>query len=159
MKEDLDYWKKRCELAEDFIEEHPCDPDITDEQTEAYNNWCEFKKLPIPKKMEVTEEQNNFIGDVSISLFDNLNNSIKKYVELFEKKHEIELDFWVANFVGTIGCFSNEYYIDFETIRLDLEKDVPKDVFFNWYDLTLDLGMRNEPIINYYSYLKGVRLN
>jgi len=48
MKEDLDYWKRRCELAENFIEEHPCDPDITNEQTEAYNKWCEFKKLPIP---------------------------------------------------------------------------------------------------------------
>ena len=111
------------------------------------------------KAMNKQHKGNDFIGGVSISLFDNLNNSIKKYVELFEKKHEIELEFWVADLVGTIGCFSNEYYVDFETIRLDLEKDVPKNVFFNWHDLTLELGMNDEAVVNYYSYLKGVRLN
>jgi len=42
------YWKKRCELAEAYIEESPCDPDIYKEQLDAWNNWCEFKKLPIP---------------------------------------------------------------------------------------------------------------
>jgi hypothetical protein len=44
----VDYWKKRCELAEAYIEESPCDPDIYKEQLDAWNNWCEFKKLPIP---------------------------------------------------------------------------------------------------------------
>ena len=44
----VEYWKKRCELAETYIEESPCDPDIYKEQLDAYNNWCEFKKLPIP---------------------------------------------------------------------------------------------------------------
>lgn len=48
MKEDLEYWKRRCELAEKFIREHPCDPDITDKQTENYNRWSEFKKILVP---------------------------------------------------------------------------------------------------------------
>lgn len=91
------------------------------------------------------------------SLFESLNSSIQNCVNIFCSKHELELDFWVADLVGTVGCFSNEYYIDFETIRLDLEKDIPKDVFFTWFDLTLDLEMKDEPIVNYYSYLKGVR--
>lgn len=39
----MKYWKKRCELAEVFIYESPCDPDITNEQIEAYNNWKNFK--------------------------------------------------------------------------------------------------------------------
>jgi hypothetical protein len=33
------YWKQRCLAAEDFIEKSPCDPDITDAQTEAYEKW------------------------------------------------------------------------------------------------------------------------
>jgi len=45
---ELEYWKQRCELAEKYIEETPCDPDIYEEQIVAYNNWTEFKKLPIP---------------------------------------------------------------------------------------------------------------
>ena len=44
----VEYWKKRCELAEAYIEESPCDPDIYKKQLDAWNNWCEFKKLPIP---------------------------------------------------------------------------------------------------------------
>ena len=36
---DLAYWKERCLLAEDYISKSPCDPDITPEQLEAYNEW------------------------------------------------------------------------------------------------------------------------
>jgi hypothetical protein len=38
-----EYWKKRCELAEDFIEESPDDPDVTKKQWEAYQKWIAFK--------------------------------------------------------------------------------------------------------------------
>jgi len=36
------YWKHRCEAAELFISESPCDPDITEKQIKAYTHW---KKL------------------------------------------------------------------------------------------------------------------
>ena len=39
------YWKTRCLLAEKYIEESPCDPDIYDEQLKAYSVWMDFKKL------------------------------------------------------------------------------------------------------------------
>lgn len=37
-----DYWKQRCLLAEKFIEESPCDPDITHAQMDAYKAYNEF---------------------------------------------------------------------------------------------------------------------
>lgn len=40
-----DYWYNRCYQSEKFIEESPCDPDITKEQIEAHKNWQESKKL------------------------------------------------------------------------------------------------------------------
>ena len=46
--EQLEYWKKRCELAEMYINESPCDPDITVSQLAAYNAWNHFKNLTIP---------------------------------------------------------------------------------------------------------------
>ena len=79
---------------------------------------------------------------------------VSKYVEAFEKKHSMEFDFWVADLVGTVSCFQNEYYISFEDIRLDLDNDINKDMFFEWYDLSLELAMANKPVINYYNYLK-----
>lgn len=37
------YWKKRCELAENYIELSPCDYDVHEEQYAAYNKWLNFK--------------------------------------------------------------------------------------------------------------------
>ena len=48
----LEYWKKRCELAEMYIEECPCDPDITLSQLAAYSAWNHFKSIEKPKKEE-----------------------------------------------------------------------------------------------------------
>lgn len=33
------YWEKLCHAAERYIEESPCDPDITSEQIKAYIEW------------------------------------------------------------------------------------------------------------------------
>lgn len=44
--ETKEYWKKRCELAEEYIEKSPCDPDITAQQYEAFIAWEEFKNIP-----------------------------------------------------------------------------------------------------------------
>lgn len=44
MENTLEYWKKRCELAEKFIAESPGDPDVTNKQFDAYWEWQEFIK-------------------------------------------------------------------------------------------------------------------
>lgn len=44
LKHSADYYKKRCELAEKYISESPCDPDITKLQFEAWNEYQEFIK-------------------------------------------------------------------------------------------------------------------
>jgi len=38
----FNYWKQRCLLAERYLEESPCDPDITIEQHKAWNAYIEF---------------------------------------------------------------------------------------------------------------------
>ena len=38
------YWKNRCLLAEVYIKESPCDPDITTKQLDAYIEWNEAVK-------------------------------------------------------------------------------------------------------------------
>ena len=41
---DADYWSERCKHAENIWEKSPCDPDITDEQIEAHNEYHNFIK-------------------------------------------------------------------------------------------------------------------
>ena len=41
----LEYWKKRCELAEIYIKESACEPDETMQQLAAYSAWNHFKDI------------------------------------------------------------------------------------------------------------------
>lgn len=40
------YWKERCRIAEEYIHECPCDPDITESQKKAYLKWKQATKTP-----------------------------------------------------------------------------------------------------------------
>lgn len=61
-----EYWKKRCELAENFIEESPDDPDVTNSQADAYWEWKLFIKesenIIIPDRLHEPDE----VGEVEI---------------------------------------------------------------------------------------------
>lgn len=89
--------------------------------------------------------------------FDNI---CQLYVEAFMRKHEFFdedngeyfIHYWVADNVGTM-LYINDYIIDFNDIRYDIDNDVSKDKFFEWYDYILE----NEVKINYKSYLSGFR--
>lgn len=94
--------------------------------------------------------------EISKKTVEQLDAAIHAYVELFEKKHDLIFGGWVADETGTIGLFS-DYFIDFRDIRLDLEKDADKDLFFEWYDLSLQQAIDKHPITNYSSYLMGAR--
>lgn len=39
-----DYWKTRCKLIEQVEENNPCDPDINQEQIDAWNKYHNFIK-------------------------------------------------------------------------------------------------------------------
>lgn len=42
--DELSYWKSICLAAEKYIEESPCDPDITTDQIIAYDAWLKIVK-------------------------------------------------------------------------------------------------------------------
>lgn len=92
-----------------------------------------------------------------------------RYIKAFEQKHDYYFDYWVADQVGTIACFG-DYFIDFEQIRYDIDNDVPRGKFIEFYDAQLDWAMirnevetlidqlkeyRNKPYPNYHHWLKG----
>jgi len=43
--ESVTYWKFRCESAEAYIEESPCDPYIHPKKLNAYKKWQAIKNL------------------------------------------------------------------------------------------------------------------
>ncbi len=80
------------------------------------------------------------------------------YVEEFIKKHELTTDDdWVGNEVGGIVTIG-DCFINFDDIRLDIDKNAPKHCFFKWYYETLDYINEKgttEGCVNYKSYLMG----
>ena len=83
------------------------------------------------------------------------------YVEAFMRKHGFFDDRtgeyadcgWVAGEVGGI-LYLADYFINFDDMRRDIDEEVPKDKYFEYYDYCLE----NEKSINYKSYLMGGRV-
>ena len=82
----------------------------------------------------------------------NLDKAIQDYVDRFCDKYDFQFFGWISNDTGTIGLF-NDYYFDFEVVRLDLENDIPKRLLIEWYDLTIELHYAGKNTINYKSFL------
>jgi len=47
-----------------------------------------------------------------------------------------------------------DYYINITDIRFDLDNEVPKDLFFQWYDQSVEAAMKSESTINYKNFVK-----
>jgi hypothetical protein len=84
-------------------------------------------------------------------------NACNAYLFAFCQKHEFEYDenAWVANRPGEVACVA-DYFVDMQTIVDDIDLDAPEDVFFEWYDYTLELGsMGVQGLPNFRSWVKG----
>lgn len=82
-----------------------------------------------------------------------LDGLIMEYVALFEKKHEMQFDFWVGDDVGDVGMFG-DFYVDFRTIRFDIENDIEESLFIRWYDESLLNHENGKTVLNYETYVK-----
>lgn len=93
--------------------------------------------------------------DISISeIKERLDNCIDLYTDLFCQKQEVYAEGWIGDIKGGINCFSDAF-LSFDDIRIDLELDAPKGMIFDWFWENFD---NQEKAINYYSYVKGLRI-
>lgn len=81
------------------------------------------------------------------------------YIAEFLKKHDLwdeeENAPYPHEWIGEPGgmLYVVDCYIGFNDIRMDIDIDIDKDVFFEYYHYTVD----NEKAISYSSYLRGAR--
>lgn len=84
---------------------------------------------------------------------------VRKYCEVFAEKHELgEEPFdWVAEDIGGVINFGDNYYFNFDDIRTDIDRDAPIDEIFSWYNHCMRLHTISEdiPTPNYRSWLSG----
>lgn len=73
-----------------------------------------------------------------------------EYIEKFVKKHQYEFSGWVADDIGGIAVFIEQYFFNFEHIRYDIDNDAPVEMIFHWQDDSLLI----EKPLNFKTYLK-----
>lgn len=78
---------------------------------------------------------------------------VNKYMELFCEKHELvyDKDLWI-DFAEIIDI--GDMFINFSDIRTDIDKNVKKGVFTEWYWANMESESK---FISYNSWLKGFR--
>jgi hypothetical protein len=80
-----------------------------------------------------------------------------KYVKAFVKKQGFEFTDWIGD--NQIAVFIEQYFINFDDLRFDLDKNCPKGLIFEWCDDVVHNHFHapEKPVINYQSYFKGLR--
>ncbi len=82
---------------------------------------------------------------------------VGEYLERFIKKEGYEFDGWVAEEIGGVASFIEQWFIGFDDIVYNIENKRPVGEIWEWLEYNLDLGTGQN--INYYSYSKGLRID
>lgn len=61
-----------------------------------------------------------------------------KYINVFSKKHDIEFTGWVADEIGEIAVFIEQYFFNFKDIRYDIDNNCPKGAIFEWQEFCVE---------------------
>jgi hypothetical protein len=85
-----------------------------------------------------------------------LDKVLKNYIYEFEKKQEVEFTFAVADDLMGVICMG-DYSLSMSDIAYDIDNDVAKGVIFNWYNDGLEACSKGIGLINYHSYVRGLR--
>ena len=85
--------------------------------------------------------------------------AVNRYIEKFVKKHGYEFTDWVANEVGGIAVFIEQYYFNFTDIKYDIDNKVKKGLIFQHQDDSVEhhLTVNQVETINFKSYAMGLR--
>jgi hypothetical protein len=75
-----------------------------------------------------------------------------EYLRLFCEKHDYQNDGWVADEHGGIAMCS-DLYVDFDTIKTDIDMNVDEDEFIKYYDYTLESSEFGLNLPNFRSWL------
>ena len=82
---------------------------------------------------------------------------VDEYIRLFEKKHGLKLEFWVADDNTGVACFGDIYFFNISDIMYDINNKLPKNLIIQWLEDNVKYHDRKGQYINLHSYFKGMR--
>lgn len=79
----------------------------------------------------------------NLHLWNNYQNACNEYLHAFCVKHDFDYEdavsSWIKDIPGTITIVG-DFYVSMETILTDINEDIPKNLFIQWYDYSLGDG-------------------
>ena len=64
-------------------------------------------------------------------LKNNYKKAVDAYIKEFEKKHEIDFDFWIGDLVGEV-CAFGDYTFNFSDIKFVIDNSISFDYLSHW---------------------------
>ena len=84
---------------------------------------------------------------------------VNRYLAVFVAKQEIDFDYWIADDIGGVASFIEQYTFNFDDIRYDIDNNLKKGMILQWQDNYVDNHKDGDyDWINYKSYCMGLRL-
>lgn len=88
------------------------------------------------------------------SLKEKYKRIVHAYIKEFEKKQDVQLEYWVGDKVGGICTFGDVLFFSFDDIRHDIDTNQPKGQILDWLYQSIE---RISNRINYASWCMGLR--
>lgn len=85
------------------------------------------------------------------------NKACDDYLKVWCEKHDLPIDYaeWVADEPGGVALVG-DYYVDMQTILIDIDMNAPEHEWWNWYDYSAEISMVGLPDkCNFKSWLMG----
>lgn len=77
--------------------------------------------------------------------------SVRLYCNIFCRKHKLYTPTWIGERIGTIANFG-DYVFDFDSVRYDIDYDVPKGYIIEWLDYNTEKYYSNDKQTISYEY-------
>jgi hypothetical protein len=74
-------------------------------------------------------------------LLKNYNKSVNAYIKEFERRYEVELDYWISDEIGGIAAFG-DYTFNFIDIKYAIDKSIKYRYLIDWYNFIFDFGKK-----------------
>jgi len=86
-------------------------------------------------------------------LQNNYKKAVNAYIKEFEKKHEIQFDFWIGDLIGEVCCFG-DYTFNFSDIKYVIDNSISFEYLSDWYWFVAEYGKKCYYNLNAYCKLR-----
>lgn len=96
--------------------------------------------------------------NIKRQLYRELRDVLSAYIQMFEDKHEVDMQYSVDDeLIGEL-CFGDAYFFHIADVVYDIDHDLPKGLILQWAEDSVDDSKNpTRQTINLHSYAQGLR--